>query len=27
MGTRDLYRTPKTKMNPPLMTTFMESIV
>jgi hypothetical protein len=27
MGTRDLYRGPKTKMNPLLMTTFMESIV
>jgi hypothetical protein len=27
MGTRDLYRSPKAKMNPPLMTTFMESIV
>jgi hypothetical protein len=27
MGTRGLYRGPKTKMNPPLMTTFMESIV
>jgi hypothetical protein len=26
-GTRDLYRSAKTKMNPPLMTTFMESVV
>jgi hypothetical protein len=27
LGTRDLYRSPRIKMNPPVMTTFMESIV
>jgi hypothetical protein len=27
LGTRDLYRSPKAQMNPPLMTTFMESVV
>src|SRR5271154_93577 len=26
-GTRDICRSPKSKMNPPLMTTFMESVV
>jgi hypothetical protein len=27
LGTRDLYRSRKTQRNPPLMTTFMESVV
>jgi hypothetical protein len=27
LGTRDLYRSRKTQMNPPLMTTFMELVV
>jgi hypothetical protein len=27
LGTRDLYRSSKIRMNPPIMTTFMESIV
>jgi len=27
VGTRDICRSPETKMNPPLMTTFMESVV
>jgi hypothetical protein len=26
LGTRDLYRSPETQMNPPLMTTFVESV-
>jgi len=27
LGTRDLYRSPRIKMNPLVMTTFMESVV